>query len=99
MMLNTMTKVSILYSPKNEANLFGQASSAPKNMFDNLPSRCAPIQKKLCNKLDWYLNTNPKMVEDVILWWDEHRGMYPCLSCMAQDYLMIPGRSLFSFDT
>ena len=99
MMSNTVTKVSILYSPKNEANLFGQASSAPKNMFDNLPSLCAPTQKELHDELDRYLNTDPEMVEDVILWWDEHRGMYPCLSRMALDYLTIPGRSLFSFDT
>ena len=67
MMSNTMTKVSILYSPKNKANLFGQASSAPKNMFDDLPSLCAPTQKELRDKLDRYLNTDPEMVEDVIL--------------------------------
>ena len=98
-MSNTMTKVSILYSPKNEANLFGQASSALKNMFDDLPSLCAPTQKELHDKLDWYLNTDPEMVEDIILWWDEHWGMYPCLLHMALDYLTIPGRLSFSLDT
>jgi len=98
-MSNTVSKVNIPYSPKNEANLFGQASSKLKNMFDDLPSLCAPTQKELHDELDRYLNTDPEMVDNVILWWDEHRGMYPCLLRMALDYLTIPGRSSFSFDT
>jgi hypothetical protein len=96
---NTASKVRTRSSPNNEANVFGQASSKPKNMFDDLPSLSAPMRKELRDELDWYLSTDPEMVEEVLMWWHEHREMYPCLSRMALDYLTIPGRPLFSFDT
>jgi hypothetical protein len=68
-------------------------------MFDDLPSLSAPTWKELRDELDRYLSTDPEMVEEVLMWWHEHWGMYPYLSRMALDYLMIPGRPLSSFDT
>lgn len=41
-----------------------------------------------------YLRTDVEDVEDVLLWWYEHRSMYPQLSHMAMDYLTIPGKSI-----
>lgn len=29
-----------------------------------------------------------------IVWWYEHSGTYPCLSCMALNYLTIPSKPL-----
>jgi hAT family C-terminal dimerisation region len=60
-------------------------------MFDSLPLLSAPEQHELCNELDRYLNTDPKAVGDVLMWWHEHCMMYPYLSHMALDYLAIPG--------
>jgi hypothetical protein len=68
-------------------------------MFDDLPSLSAPTRKELRDELDRYLSTDPEMVEEVLMWWHEYRGMYPYLSRMALDYLTIPGRPLSSFDT
>jgi hypothetical protein len=65
-------------------------------MFDNLPSLSAPMQNELQDELDRYLSTDPEMVEDVLMWWNEGCGMYPTLSCMALDYLTIPGAFLSS---
>jgi len=62
-------------------------------MFDSLPSLSAPTQKELHDELDRYLSTDPKMVEDVLMWWHEHHTMYPTLLRMALDYLTIPGVS------
>ena len=36
------------------------------------------------------LNSDPEHVENVLLWWHKQCLVYPCLSCMAQDYLTIP---------
>jgi len=71
-----------------------KASSKPANMFDSLPSLSAPTQKELRDDLDRYLSTDPEMVGDVLVWWHEHRGMYPSLSRMALDYLTIPATSV-----
>jgi hypothetical protein len=64
-------------------------------MFNSLPSLSAPMQKELRDDLDRYLSTDPEMVEDVLMWWHEHRGMYPSLSHMVLDYLTIPGAFAF----
>jgi hAT family C-terminal dimerisation region len=97
-MSNTASKVHAS-SSKNKTNGFRQAHSKPKNMFNDLPSLSAPTQKELHDELDQYLSTNLEMVEDVLMWWHEHWGMYPCLLCMVLYYLMIPGRLSSSFDT
>lgn len=50
-----------------------------------------PRSTELCDELTQYLSTDPEQVEDVLLWWNEHKSMYPRLSRMALDYLSIPG--------
>jgi hypothetical protein len=61
-----------------------------QNIFDNLPALAAPKAAELHDKLVQYLSTDPEQVKDVLLWWNERKLMYPCLSCMALNYLMIP---------
>jgi hypothetical protein len=46
---------------------------------------------ELRDELARYLSTDPEQVKDVLLWWHEHKATYPRLSCMALDYLTIPG--------
>jgi hypothetical protein len=65
-----------------------------QNMFDNLPSLRAPEASKLCDELERFLSTDPKYIEDVLLWWYEHRHVYPRLHRMALDHLTISGRIL-----
>ena len=65
-------------------------------MFDNLPALSAPSSLELCDELNQYLTTDPEQVagntgKDVISWWYERWGVYPCLRRMALDYLTIPG--------
>ena len=31
-------------------------------------------------------------VKDALMWWHERRATFPRLSCMARDYLSIPGK-------
>ena len=59
-------------------------------MFDSLPSLSAP-QRLQHSELEKYLNMDPEAVEDPLLWWFEHKHVYPRLSRMALDYLSIPG--------
>jgi hypothetical protein len=43
----------------------------PFNIFYNLPSLAPPNCTDLCDKLDQYLSTDPKAIEDVLMWWNE----------------------------
>jgi len=61
-------------------------------MFDNLPALQAPRRSELRDELESFLSTDPEHVEDVLLWWFEHKHMYPRLYRMALDYLTIPGK-------
>ena len=67
------------------------SSSKPFNIFYNLPSLAPPKASDLQDKLNRYLSTDPKDVENVLAWWHEQCGAYPQLSRMALDYLTIPG--------
>jgi hypothetical protein len=70
------------------------APTAPKkesNIFDDLPALAAPRATELRDDLARYLSTDPELVKDVLVWWTERKGMFPCLSRMALDYLSIPG--------
>jgi hypothetical protein len=69
--------------------------SSHKN-FDNLPN-LAPISSDIHNKLKSYLSTNTKDVKDALLWWHDQWASFPSLSCMAQDYLSIPGKQSIQF--
>jgi hypothetical protein len=66
------------------------------NIFDDLPAFSAPGRSELRDELARYLSTDPEQVQDVLLWWHEKKAMFPCLSCMALDYLTIPGANLFN---
>ena len=61
------------------------------NIFDNLPALTPPKAEDLGSELDQYLTTEIKHVVDPIKWWYECRDTYPALSCMAINYLSIPG--------
>ena len=64
----------------------------PKNIFDDLPN-LAPMSLDLYNELNHYLATDIEDMKDLMMWWYEHRGAFPNLSCMAHDYLLILGKS------
>jgi hypothetical protein len=65
-------------------------------MFDNLATLAAPKQE-LRDELEKYLSIDTERVSDVLLWWFEHKNVYPRLSRMALDYLSIPGEFFFLF--
>ena len=46
---------------------------------------------EVCGKLDDYISLSIEKVHDPIGWWWDHKAMYPKLSCMAFDYLSVPG--------
>jgi hypothetical protein len=68
-----------------------QSTSSSDNIFDNLPG-LAPALQEPHDELDQYLSTDTEDVKDAILWWHERRATFPHLSCMARDYLSIPGK-------
>src|SRR6267154_5780799 len=61
------------------------------NIFDNIPALTPQKLSAASNKLDQYLNTDVEHVMDALAWWYDHCKTYPHLSCMALDYLTIPG--------
>ena len=67
----------------------------PQNVFDDLPSLRPSTEHEHHDELACYLQTDPQVVEDVFLWWQEHSLIYPRLLQMAFDYLTIPGPSCF----
>lgn len=68
-------------------------SSSSENMFDNLAT-LAPPKREVRDELEKYLSVDPEPVSDALLWWFEHKHVYPRLSRMALDYLSIPGEYL-----
>jgi len=42
-------------------------------------------------ELTHYLATPSELTVNPLLWWIEKQAMYPCLSCMALNYLSISG--------
>jgi hypothetical protein len=72
-----------------------QSKSVPsKNIFDNLPSLTTHQVSELYDELERYLGTDPEDVQDVLLWWYEHKHIYPRLYRMALNYLSIPRNCL-----
>jgi hypothetical protein len=70
-----------------------------KNIFDNLPALQAPPPSELRDEFEKYLSTDPEHVEDALLWWYEHKHVFPRLHRMALNYLSIPGMtSIFLID-
>lgn len=69
-----------------------QTAGGGTNMFDSLPTLTKHLRPT--DELDSYLSTGVEgfnNVKDVVQWWHDHRGTYPCLSRMALDHLTIPG--------
>ncbi|KAJ3498251.1 hypothetical protein NLJ89_g10242 [Agrocybe chaxingu] len=71
-----------------------RSKKAKINLFDKLPALATPARNELKDELRRYLDCDPEQVENVLLWWYEHRAVYPCLSRMALDYLSIPATSV-----
>ena len=70
-----------------------RASSVLENIFDDLPELQAPKAAELHNELARYLSTPQDLsTKDGLQWWYEHKHIYPHLSQMARDYLLIPGK-------
>jgi len=63
------------------------------NIFDNLPCLVKPNPKLLCNELNAYFAADIENVTDALEWWIKKCTSFPHLSCMAIDYLSIPGKS------
>ena len=84
------------YNSKSCSTNFQEKPSLYKNVFDNLPSLDTP-QAARQSEIDRYLATDPdtKVVTDPLLWWFEHKHVYPRLSCMARDYISIPGKLFY----
>ncbi len=59
-------------------------------MFDNL-STAPPPPPTMQDELVCYLGSPTEATGDPIGWWLKNHKAYPCLSCMALDYLSIPG--------
>ena len=60
------------------------------NIFNNITALAKPILSRLQDELTAYLSSDPKYIDDVLSWWYEKWLIYPHLSRMALDYLMIP---------
>ena len=67
---------------------------APKsdNIFDNLPTLSVARKRALADEITRYLASPPEATANALLWWIEKEHLYPRLSCMARDYLSIPGK-------
>ena len=60
-------------------------------MYDNLPD-LATVSLDHHDELEHYLSMDPEDVRDGILWWHDRCATFPHLSCMALNYLSIPGK-------
>ncbi|KAK2460514.1 hypothetical protein APHAL10511_007467 [Amanita phalloides] len=52
----------------------------PINQFDKLPSLVLLAPICASNKLQHYLESDPKDMKDATAWWHDHHTTYPCLS-------------------
>ena len=48
------------------------------------------------HEIDVYLTSAVEKVKDPLMWWWDHRKVYPNLSRMALDYLSAPGKERHS---
>ena len=62
-------------------------------MFDRMMDVAPPSTTD--DELQHYLAADVEDVKDGLLWWHERRAIFPQLSCMARDYLSIPGEPFF----
>ena len=66
--------------------------SEHKNMFDKLMDDTPASSSE--DELQCYLSTYVEDMKDALMWWSERCAMFPRLSRMACDYLVIPGEYL-----
>ena len=66
-------------------------------MFNNLPALSVPKNAALVNELTHFLLSPTMKVADPLLQWVEKQKVYSHLSCMAHNYLSIPGMCYFIF--
>lgn len=59
------------------------------NIFDNLPRLVGPSKSALQDELDAYLAQPVEYVDDPLVWWTLKKIIWPNLSRMALDYLLI----------
>ena len=59
-------------------------------MFDNLIDDTPTSSSN--DELQHYLATDVKDMKDALMWWSKKHTMYPHLSCMACDYLVISSK-------
>jgi hAT family C-terminal dimerisation region len=72
-----------------------EKSADTENIFEDLLSCSSSAPRSnpaLQSELDRYLSTGTENVKDPLLWWVEKKAVYPCLLCMARNYLTIPGK-------
>ena len=84
-------------TPTNDATATTLKRQVSSNVFDNLPCLAKPKPKLAHDELDAYLATNIEDVTDALEWWIKNCATFPRLSCMAIDYLSIPGKSSTHF--
>nr|GAT44897.1 predicted protein [Mycena chlorophos] len=65
-----------------------------KNRYHNLTAFKPPTAAALGDEIDRYLSSPIEDVADAIRWWIERKALYPRLSRMAIDYLLIPATSI-----
>ena len=66
-------------------------SSEGSNFFNSILN-IAPPSLDNHDKLNCYLAMDVEDVKDGVKWWYEKWSTFSCLSCMAWDYLSIPGK-------
>ncbi len=61
------------------------------NVFDFIPTPSSKHAHLGKDEVTRYLATATEETDNPLLWWRECRDIFPCLLCMALDYLSIPG--------
>lgn len=76
-------------------NARSRCGSQGANIFDHLPSikSTRTVASAAADEVERYLSTAIVKVDNPLEWWTQNAELYPTLSCMALDYLSIPGMS------
>ena len=94
--LPRLTALKMRYISLFSFIIISSCRQGDSNIFDNLPSLSKLNATNECDELDLYLAASVEDITsgDALKWWHNHRSTYPCLSCMALNYLTIPGKYL-----
>ena len=90
---------NIIYNETTSTSKRSTVMIALTKTFKLLIRTPAPMKKILLRSwtITYLKSPRVKNIKDPLNLWYENRGLYPCLSCMARDFLMIPGKFLFIF--